>query len=152
MTLRIGVFIDADNIHVRGCEKALSVARKMGDVQIIRGYGNWSSKGGAWKKLVNDFGIIACHRYSLVATPGKNAADISLAVDATAAMHTTSVDVIAIVSSDADFTPVAQYARSQGKIVLGFGSAKAPSVYTGQCSLFINLDADAAPVVQLKTA
>jgi len=49
-----------------------------GDIKFIKAYGNWSSRNALWKKVLNQYGVEASHRYNI--TQRKNAADISLAV------------------------------------------------------------------------
>ena len=144
--MRIAAYIDADNISADQTERAISILNDLGEIRVIRAYGNWSSKSGRWKTLVNRHGILASHRYN-VAT-GKNAADIDLTVDAMAGIHGQhDFDTLAIVSSDSDFLPLVQHARACGKRVVGLGCLKAPTTYASRCDWFHYLDSQEMKLV-----
>jgi len=135
----IGMFIDADNISAEMAEKAILKLREMGNIRFVRAYGNWSRKPSSWKRLVNLYGVVTAHRYNI--TRSKNAADISLTVDATASLYGPMVfDTLAVVSSDSDFLPLVQHAEECGKRTVGVGCHKAPISYTRQCGVFHYLD------------
>lgn len=136
---KLGVFIDADNISADMAEQAILKLRKVGDIRFVRAYGNWSRKPSTWKRLVNQYGVETTHRYNI--TRSKNAADISLTVDATASLYgPMDFNTLAIVSSDSDFLPLVQHAQACGKRTVGVGCRKAPSSYTRQCGVFHYLD------------
>ena len=136
---KLGVFIDADNISADMAEQAILKLRDVGDIRFLRAYGNWSSRSSKWKRLVNQQGVEAIHRYNI--TRSKNAADISLTVDATASLYgPMDFNTLAVVSSDSDFLPLVQHAQACGKRTVGVGCRKAPSAYTRQCGLFHYLD------------
>ena len=44
---------------------------------------------------------------------------------------------IALVSSDADFTPLVMHLKSKGAVVIGFGQKKAPEPFQRACSTFL---------------
>jgi uncharacterized LabA/DUF88 family protein len=135
----IGVFIDADNISVDMAESAILKLNEMGNLRFVRAYGNWSRKPSAWKRLVNQFGVETSHRYNI--TRSKNAADISLTVDATASLYgQLEFNALAVVSSDSDFLPLVQHAQACGKHTVGLGCRKAPITYTRRCGVFHFLD------------
>jgi len=136
---RIGVFIDADNISAEMVEKAIKYLVEIGDIRFLRAFGNWSHKSSNWKRLVNQYGVETTHRYNITRT--KNAADISLAVEATACLYgSMDFNTLAVVSSDSDFIPLIQHAQACGKHTIGIGSQKAPESYTRQCGSFHFLD------------
>ncbi|MFC1337420.1 MAG: NYN domain-containing protein [gamma proteobacterium symbiont of Clathrolucina costata] len=135
----IGVFIDADNISAEMAEQAIVKLRETGNLRFVRAYGNWSRKPSSWKRLVNQYGVETTHRYNI--TRSKNAADISLTVDATASLYgSMDFDTLAVVSSDSDFLPLVQHAQACGKRTVGVGCRKAPISYTRQCGAFHYLD------------
>lgn len=137
--MNIGVFIDADNISAATAETALNQLAKIGEIRFAKAYGNWGKKPPVWKALVNSYGVETIHRYNVSRT--KNAADISLTVEATASFYgKLSYDAIAIVSSDSDFIPLIQHAQACGKHTIGLGFRKAPVSYSRQCHQFIYLD------------
>ena len=71
---------------------------------------------------------------------GKNASDIALAVDAVEILHTQRPDAFALVSSDADFTPLVMHLREHGAHVYGFGDAKTPAPFQSACTRFLVLN------------
>ena len=73
-------------------------------------------------------------------TKGKNASDMALAVDAVALLYTDRPDAFAIMSSDADFTPLVMHLREKGAAVYGYGEQKAPEPFVTACSRFLFLD------------
>ena len=136
---KLGVFIDADNISADMAEQAILKLREVGGIRFVRAYGNWSRKPSTWKRLVNQYGVETTHRYNI--TRSKNAADISLTVDATASLYgPMDFNTLAVVSSDSDFLPLVQHAQACGKRTVGVGCRKAPSSYTRQCGVFHYLD------------
>jgi uncharacterized LabA/DUF88 family protein len=88
--------------------------------------------------LLHDHAIQPIQQYDL--TKGKNASDIALVIDVMDVLYTREVDVICLVSSDCDFTPLVTRALADGKIVLGFGERKTPEPFVNACSKFLFLD------------
>ena len=73
----------------------------------------------------------------------KNAADIALVIDAMDMMHKGKLDGFCLISSDSDFTRLAQRLREDGLLVYGFGERKTPEAFRNACNRFIyveNLD------------
>ena len=62
-------------------------------------------------------------------TTGKNASDIALVIDAMDLMHKGTLDGFCLVSSDSDFTRLAQRLREEGMVVYGFGERKAVEAF-----------------------
>ena len=54
-------------------------------------------------------------------TTGKNTSDIAFVIDAMELMHKAKLDGFCLVSSDSDFTRLAQRLREDGLVVYGFG-------------------------------
>ena len=71
---------------------------------------------------------------------GKNASDMAMVVDAMDLLHSGRFDAFAIVSSDADFTPLAMRLRAQNMRVFGFGEKKTPEPFVNACSTFLFID------------
>lgn len=135
----IVVFIDADNVSSEMAEQAILKLQEEGEIRFVKAYGNWSNKPQGWKRFVNKYGVESTHRYNITRT--KNAADISLTVEATASLYgSVNFDTLAIVSSDSDFLPLIQHAHACGKRSVGIGCRKAPVTYTRQCDVFHYLD------------
>lgn len=94
---------------------------------------------------------MACHRLRKWNNPiqpmqsfdlvkGKNATDMALCIDAMDLLYTKSVHTFCLVSSDADFTPLIQRLRADGKEVFGFGELKSPAPFIAACTRFIYLE------------
>ena len=136
---KIALFIDADNAPAIKFEDVLSEVAKYGVITIRKAYGNWKAPTlKPWEELLHEFAIQPVQQYDL--TKGKNASDIALVIDAMDVMYTKDIDVICIVSSDCDFTPMVTRALAEGKVVLGFGERKTPSPFVNACSKFLFLD------------
>ncbi len=73
-------------------------------------------------------------------TPGKNASDIGLIIDAMDILYTGDVQGFCIVSSDGDFNKLATRLREAGKVVIGMGEKKTPESFRVSCERFIFLD------------
>ena len=100
----------------------------------------------AWTKAVRELGLVA-HQES-ANTVGKNASDIGLVIDAMDILHTGRFDGFVLVSSDSDFTALANRVREQGMDVIGVGEAKAPESLRNVCNRFVlieNIIDDPAP-------
>lgn len=71
---------------------------------------------------------------------GKNAADLSLTIDAMDLMYARRVDAFVIVSSDPDYTRLAIRVRGGGYAVHAYDAAHAPSHFQPDCSSFLHLE------------
>lgn len=136
---KIALFIDADNAPANKIDTILSELAKYGIVNIRRAYGNWKNPTiKPWEDTLLDSAIQPIQQFDL--TKGKNASDIALVIDVMDVLYTKNVDVICLVSSDCDFTPLATRAVQEGKVVIGFGERKAPAPFVNACSKFLYLD------------
>ncbi len=133
------VLIDADNIPAKFAEPILKEVTALGEPALRRVYGDWSSgRLNTWSKVVRDLGLVA-HQES-ANTVGKNASDIGLVIDAMDILHTGRFDGFVLVSSDSDFTALANRVREQGMDVIGIGEAKAPESLRNVCNRFILIE------------
>jgi hypothetical protein len=82
-----------------------------------------------------EFGIVPHHQPAN--TVGKNASDIALVIDAMDLMHSGRFDGFVLISSDSDFTRLAQRIREQGLDVYGIGQQKTPDAFRKACKRFI---------------
>lgn len=138
--LRMAVLIDADNSSATAIEAILTQVATVGKANVRRAYGNWSKaelKG--WRDKLHEHAIAPVQQFDL--TKGKNASDIAMAIDAMDLLHTGNIDGFAIVSSDADFTPLVMRLRQSGAEVIGFGQAKAPEPFRNACSRYFEVEA-----------
>ena len=136
---KIAVFIDADNAPAHKIDKILSELARYGVVNIRKAYGNWKSSNlKAWEDVLHEFAIQPVQQFDL--TKGKNATDMALVIDVMDVLYTKDIDVICLVSSDCDFTPLVTRSLADGKFVIGFGERKAPLAFVNSCSRFLYLD------------
>jgi uncharacterized protein (TIGR00288 family) len=136
---RIALLIDADNARARRIDVILGELSSFGETSIRRAYGNWTKSGlKGWQDVLHENAIRPVQQFD--PAKGKNASDMALAVDAVEILHTQRPDAFAIVSSDADFTPLVMHLREHGVAVYGFGDAKTPSPFQSACTRFLVLD------------
>lgn len=77
---------------------------------------------------------------------GRNAADITLSLDALEAVLLRGVRTVLIVSNDGDFTPLALKLAEHGARVIGIGTGQASEAFQAACDEFEELrDQPAAP-------
>ena len=140
---KIALFIDADNAPAAKIEFILTELAKYGLVNIRRAYGNWTNPNlKRWTEQLHEFAIQPVQQFDL--TKGKNATDIALVVDVMDVLYTRAVDVICLVTSDCDFTPLVTRMLAEGKLVIGFGERKTPEALVNACSRFIYVDEPSA--------
>lgn len=133
---KIAVLIDGENAQYSLTGEILAEVAKQGRVTIKRIYGDWSSshmKG--WKNQTNKYAVRAMHQFAF--TRGKNSTDIALVIDAMDVMHQGLADGFCLVSSDGDFTGLANRLREEGVFVMGIGQEKTPEAFVRSCELFI---------------
>ena len=137
--INIALLIDADNISAKYITAILSELSKYGKITIRRMYGDWSQD-----RLHSWYTTAARHSLTPVMqpnnTPGKNASDIGLIIDAMDILYTGEVQGFCIVSSDGDFNKLATRLREAGKVVIGMGEKKTPESFRVSCERFIFLD------------
>lgn len=135
----LAVLIDADNIPARYADDILREVTKYGEPALRRVYGDWSSVAlSNWKKAVVSLGLVA--NQETANTTGKNASDIGLVIDAMDILHTGRFDGFVLVSSDSDFTALANRLRENGVEVIGIGESKAPVSLRNVCNRFILIE------------
>jgi hypothetical protein len=133
------VLIDADNIPAKYAGAILKEITSLGEPALRRVYGDWSSgRLDRWSKEVRELGLVA--HQETANTVGKNASDIGLVIDAMDILHTGRFDGFVLVSSDSDFTALANRIREQGLDVIGIGEAKAPESLRNVCNRFILIE------------
>lgn len=132
------ILVDAENARRKALPFILEeVARLGGDSSVRRVYGDFSKQDlSPWKAVSLDLSFRPVNAFSYVA--GKDTTDAALMLDAMDMLHLNStIDAFAIVSSDSDFTPLAQRLREAGKVVVGFGEKKTPASFMAACERFI---------------
>jgi uncharacterized protein (TIGR00288 family) len=135
---KVAVLIDADNTPFSEIQFILDSAKGYGRVTIKRAYGDWSKENlGKWLEVCNENAIksIQLNRY----VKGKNATDLGMFVDAMDMLHRKDVDIFVLVSSDSDFTSLAQRINEAGLHVIGIGQKNTPRSFTNSCDQFVHL-------------
>ena len=136
---RVALLIDGDNSASISIPSVLAEAGKLGDVLIRRVYGNWSLPSmHAWQEIVPRYGLEQRHHGQT--TPGKNATDIALVIDAMDILYSGAIDHFCLVASDSDYTPLALRLRSAGCQVLGIGKPTTPLALQAACTEFVSTD------------
>ena len=137
--LNIALLIDSDNVSPRYISGILSELSKYGKITILRMYGDWSQdRLHSWMRCSSRFSLTPVMQPNN--TPGKNASDIGLIIDAMDILYTGDVQGFCLVSSDGDFNKLATRLREAGKFVIGMGEKKTPESFRASCERFIFLD------------
>lgn len=137
---RIALLIDADNAPASKIDEILVEVAAFGVANVRRAYGDWKNprlKG--WEHVLHEFAIRPIQQFAY--SKGKNASDMAMVVDAMDLLYARNLDGFAIVSSDADFTPLVMRLLTDGVKVYGFGEQKTPVAFVNACSKFIYLEA-----------
>lgn len=138
-TLRMALLIDADNAPASKIDVILAELARHGVANVRRAYGNWKSAHlQKWEQMLHPHAIQPVQQFAY--STGKNASDMAMVVDAMDLLHSGQFDAFAIVSSDADFTPLVMRLRSQNMRVFGFGAKQTPPPFINSCSTFLYLD------------
>ena len=135
----LAILIDADNTSARYARAIFEEIAKLGEANVRRVYGDFAGdrlKG--WRDVIQPLAIVPQQQFNY--TTGKNAADITLVIDAMDLMHRGGIDGFCLVSSDSDFTRLAQRLRENGAFVYGFGAKKTPEAFRNACSRFIYIE------------
>ena len=133
---RLAVLIDADNASHRIADGLFEEVAKLGEASVRRIYGDFSGpRLKLWADILSKHAIIPQQNFAY--TPGKNASDIALVIDAMDLLHSGRFDGFCLVSSDSDFTRLAARIREQGIDVYGFGEQKTPESFRQACRRFI---------------
>ncbi len=136
---QLAVLIDADNASVTHLDKLLSEIATLGKASVRRAYGDWTRPQlNSWKNVLLSHSIQPIQQFNY--TTGKNATDASLIIDAMDLLYTGRFDGFCLVSSDSDFTRLAQRIREQGLLVYGFGRSNTPKPFVQACDRFTYLE------------
>ena len=121
---RVAVLVDCDNTTPEILEHTLRVVAQFGRVVLRRGYGNHTTLANKWQEALVRLAFTPCLQYQYA--PGKNTADIALALDALEAMFDDRADTFCLVTSDSDFAYLCRKLRERGATVYIVGEAKTP--------------------------
>jgi uncharacterized LabA/DUF88 family protein len=132
---RIALLIDADNAPAAKIDVILAEIARHGAANVRRAYGNWKSPHlKAWEESLHTYAIRPIQQFAY--SKGKNASDMAMVIDAMDLLYARTLDAFAIVSSDADFTPLVMRILTDGLSVYGFGERKTPEPFVDACSQF----------------
>ena len=148
---RIALLIDADNAPAGKIDVILAEVARHGVANVRRAYGNWKSSNlKQWEAVLHEYAIRPIQQFAY--SSGKNASDMAMVVDAMDLLYARNLDGFAIVSSDADFTPLVMRLLTDGVKVYGFGEQKTPKPFVNACSKFTYIEALGAPADDGKVA
>ena len=138
-TKSLAVLIDADNTSAKHAQAIFDEIVKLGEANVRRIYGDFSgSRLSGWDGTIQSLAILQHQQRSN--SKGKNASDIALVIDAMDLMYKRTLDGVVLVSSDSDFTRLAQRLREEGLEVYGFGERKAVEAFRNACNRFIYVE------------
>ena len=139
--INIALLIDSDNVSAKYISSILSLLSKYGKITIRRMYGDWSQdRLRPWLRQSATYSLEPIMQMNN--TPGKNASDIGLIIDAMDILYRNTVGGFCLCSSDGDFNKLAKRLREAGKMVIGMGEKKTPEAFRASCERFIFLDDD----------
>lgn len=150
ITEKLAVLIDADNAQPGVADGLLAEVANYGTASVKRIYGDWTGPGlKGWKDVLLQHSIQPIQQFAY--TTGKNATDSSMIIDAMDLLYTGNFDGFCLVSSDSDFTRLAQRIRESRLRVYGFGERKTPSAFVAACDKFIYTEVLRAPLGESET-
>ncbi len=137
---RIALLIDADNAPASKIDVVLAEVARYGAANVRRAYGNWKSPAmKGWEAVLHEYAIRPIQQFAY--SKGKNASDMAMVIDAMDLLYAGRLDAFAIVSSDADFTPLVMRILTEGVKVYGFGARQTPEPFVNACSKFTYVEA-----------
>ncbi len=141
---RIALLIDADNAPAAKIDVILAEVARHGVANVRRAYGDWKSPHlKQWEAALHTYAIRPIQQFAY--SKGKNASDMAMVIDAMDLLYARNLDGFAIISSDADFTPLVMRLLTDGVKVYGFGEKKTPEPFVNACSTFTYVEALGQP-------
>lgn len=135
MEKQVAVLIDGDNISAKYAESIKQVALQYGNIKVFRLYGSVNSPNTKrWYPVMPKQGIMPVLQISYAS--GKSIADQALTIDVMDLLHSDSIDIFCIASSDSDFTKLVYRLKESGKIVIGMGESKTKEALAKACDEF----------------
>ena len=135
MEKQVAVLIDGDNISAKYAESIKQGALQYGNIKVFRLYGSVNSPNTKrWYPVMPKQGIMPVLQISYAS--GKSIADQALTIDVMDLLHSDSIDIFCIASSDSDFTKLVYRLKESGKIVIGMGESKTKEALAKACDEF----------------
>ena len=134
---KIALFIDAENIPHKFIDKIINDLKDLGEIVISKVYADWSNDAvKGWNDKITKYALEPI--YPKAYTKGKNSSDIKLTHDVTAEyLQNDNIDIIAIATSDSDFTSLIIDVKKKLDVIL-FSESKANN-YFKNIATFIEL-------------
>lgn len=139
MNNKIAVFFDCENISAKYVKDIFDDLANYGEVIIKKAYADWSSQkpNGEWRLAVEEFALEPIQVFPNISQ--KNATDIKIVIDVMNTTVLSKSNIIALVTSDSDFTDLAKDIKAKGIEALGYGEKKTPNVLRKAYSTFIQI-------------
>lgn len=139
----VALLIDGDHMPAHSISLFQFYAERLGSRPLQWVYGNWEAGNLAkWQAVVSEYRLEARHCGPV--TPGKNAADIALTVDAML-LYGEGVRKFVLVASDSDYTPLVAVLRACDCIVMVIGKTSTPLALQQAASAFRLIDHSVLP-------
>ena len=132
---KIALYIDCENISHEYIDDIINELASYGEVNIRKAYGDWQNKSlKGWDDKLFKYALEPI--YQKPYNSSKNASDIRMTVDIMKTIYRNqNMDIIALATSDSDFTPLILAAKSEVQVI-GFGEYKSNSALQNSCSEF----------------
>jgi len=130
----------AANLSLSEILNAIQATGKIGQSAVQRAYANWSDPRLAMMRgEINELGIDPIQVFGFGRSPGKNAADIQLAIDAIDLAHSRpALEIFVIVSGDGAFAALAKKLHEYGRTVIGCAYRSAANrIFQAVCDDFV---------------
>lgn len=147
--MNVALLIDAENIDRTILPEITTRLSVYGNLIVKRAYGDWGTPNlRGWKSTLMALDITPIQQFSY--TPGKNAADIALVIDAMDLLYQGQIDIFAFASNDSDFTKLASRLKESHKKVVGFGTLASSRSLKNACHTFITLSSTNKSEIEYK--
>ena len=136
---KIAVLIDAENVSKKYVKLIMNEINEYGTPTYKRVYGDFSNPSvSSWKDVLRTYALTPIIQFNYV--KGKNSSDSAMIIDAMDILYSGNVNGFCLVTSDSDFTKLANRLREAGMLVIGMGEQKTPASLVAACEQFKYLD------------
>lgn len=136
---KIAVLIDAENVSKKYIKLIMDEVNEFGTPTYKRVYGDFSNPSvSSWKDVLSTYALTPVIQFNYV--KGKNSSDSAIIIDAMDILYSGNVNGFCLVTSDSDFTKLANRLREAGMLVIGMGEKKTPTSLVAACEQFKYLD------------
>lgn len=135
---KVAVYFDCENVSADFADFVFNRLDMDNKKPIIKqAFRDWS-KANCWnQELLEKYSIKPIQVFAN--NFGKNGADVAITVAAMKEINKNVAQSIVLVSSDSDFTHLAQEIRANGLEAIGFGESKAPERLRNAYDIFVEL-------------